>query len=89
MAARRKLSWSEVDAEAIGRAGRANVQGVKGPGSISSQDDTPKEIRVEMPYIRPDIPIFILFKALGYNHEQAMDIIRSTIISDKFFTLNI
>jgi DNA-directed RNA polymerase II subunit RPB2 len=29
--------------------------------SISSSDDTPKEIRVEIPYIRPDIPLFILF----------------------------
>lgn len=47
--------------------------------SVSSSDDTPKEIKVEMPYIRPDIPIFILFKALGLSFEEAMDYIKASI----------
>jgi DNA-directed RNA polymerase beta subunit/intein/homing endonuclease len=33
----------------------------------SSNDDIPKEIRVELPYIRPDVPLYILFKALGFS----------------------
>jgi intein/homing endonuclease len=47
--------------------------------TVSSSDDTPKEIRVEMPYIRPDVPIFILFKALGLDHEEALKYIKVSI----------
>ena len=51
--------------------------------TVSSSDNTPKEIRVEMPYIRPDVPIFILFKALGLNHTEAMDYIKVSIKNHK------
>lgn len=44
--------------------------------SASAQDDTPKEIKILMPYIRPDVPIFIVFKALGYDPEEALKIIK-------------
>ncbi len=47
----------------------------------STTDDTPKEIRVELPYIRPEVPLFILFNALGYSFETAFTMIINTIVS--------
>ena len=45
--------------------------------SASSQDDTPKEIKILIPYIRPDVPIFIVFMALGYTPSEAIKLIKS------------
>lgn len=45
--------------------------------SASSQDDTPKEIKILIPYIRPDIPVFIVFMALGYTPIEALNLIKS------------
>jgi DNA-directed RNA polymerase II subunit RPB2 len=47
--------------------------------SVNSNDDTPKEIRVEIPYIRPEVPIYILFKALGFDPEEAFKIMKKVI----------
>lgn len=43
--------------------------------SNNSNDNIPKEINVELPYIRPDVPLFVLFKALGFNCGQAMNML--------------
>jgi DNA-directed RNA polymerase beta subunit len=43
------------------------------------QDDTPREIRVELPYIRPEVPLFIVFNALGFTFDQAIEMIMKTV----------
>lgn len=45
----------------------------------SSNDDIPKEIRVEIPYIRPDVPLYILFKALGFSVSESNKLILDNI----------
>lgn len=47
----------------------------------STNDDTPREIRVELPYIRPEVPLFILFNALGYTFEDAYDMIIDVVVT--------
>src|SRR5574343_67795 len=47
----------------------------------NTSDDTPKEIRVELPYIRPEIPLFVLFNALGYDFASAYQMIVSVLSS--------
>jgi DNA-directed RNA polymerase beta subunit len=45
----------------------------------SANDDTLRELRVELPYIRPEIPLFVLFNALGFSYDQAREMIMSVL----------
>jgi DNA-directed RNA polymerase II subunit RPB2 len=46
----------------------------------------PREIRIEIPYIRPDVPLFIVYKALGFNLEDSIKMLKQDIPnhSDQF-----
>lgn len=55
----------------------------------NSNDDIVKEIKVELPYIRPEIPLFILFSALGFTIENAINLIYNICKDfDKYFIDN-
>jgi len=57
--------------------------------TASSIDDTPKDIKVLIPFIRPDFPIFVIFRALGFELEQAIDIINSCRSNDTIDVLTL
>jgi DNA-directed RNA polymerase beta subunit len=58
-----------------------NAVTVKLFNNNSNDDNTPKEIRVELPYIRPEIPLFVLFNALGFSFDDAWRMIIDTCVS--------
>jgi DNA-directed RNA polymerase beta subunit len=47
----------------------------------STTDDTAKEIRIELPYIRPEIPLFILMNALGFSFDDAYKMITTVLVN--------
>lgn len=48
--------------------------------SNNSNDDIPTVIRVEVPYLRPEISIYIVYRALGFTVEEANKIIYASVI---------